>query len=110
MPSSAEHRTKYEANRQLLNTANNGTPLSTADSCWAAIVAFYAALYLVDRLAARTNYHPTSHPDRLSFVSSQHRPIYTSYNALKTASEIARNPACSCVGSHLTHGTENTPR
>src|SRR5271166_4462643 len=90
MPSSAEHRLKYQANRQLLDTGNNGTPLSTLDGCWAAIVAFYAALHLVDRLAARVNYHPGNHADRLSFVSSQHRPIYAIYNSLKTASEIAR--------------------
>lgn len=40
MPSSAEHRDKYEANRRLLNAGNNGTPLSTLDGCWAVIVAF----------------------------------------------------------------------
>jgi hypothetical protein len=74
----------------LLNTGNNGAPLSTLDECWAAIVAFYAALHLVDRLAARTNYHPNNHSDRLSFVASQHRLIFTVYNSLKTASEIAR--------------------
>jgi hypothetical protein len=90
MPSSAEHRAKYEANRHLLDTGNNGTPLSTLDRCWAAIVAFYAALHLVDRLAARINYHPGNHGDRLSFVASQHRAIYTIYNSLKTASEIGR--------------------
>jgi hypothetical protein len=90
MPSSAEHREKYLANRQFLNTGNNGTPLSTLDGCWAAVVAFYAALHLVDRLAARNNDHPSTHGDRLSFVASQHRLIYASYNALKTASEIAR--------------------
>jgi hypothetical protein len=90
MPSSAEHRAKYEANRKLLDTGNNGAPLSTIDVCWAAIVAFYAALHLVDRLAARINHHPGSHGDRLSFVASQHRPIYAAYNSLKTASEIGR--------------------
>lgn len=90
MPSSAEHRDKHAANRRLLDTGNNGAPLSTLDGCWAAIVAFYAALHLVDRLAARLNYHPGNHPDHLAFVSRQHRPIFTAYNTLKTASEIAR--------------------
>jgi hypothetical protein len=90
MPSSAEHRDKHAANRQLLDTGNNGSPLSTLDGCWAAVIAFYAALHLVDRLAARLNYHPSNHPDRLSFVAGQHRPILTAYNALKTASELSR--------------------
>jgi hypothetical protein len=90
MPSSAEHRAKYEANRHHLDTGNNGTPLSALDGCWAAIVAFYAALHLVDRLAARINVHPGGHADRTRYVSSQHRPIFAAYNALQTASEIAR--------------------
>ncbi len=90
MPSSAEHRAKYEANRHHLDTGNNGTPLSTLDGCWAATVAFYAALHLVDRLAARTNFHPGGHTDRDRYVSSQHRPIFAAYNALQAASKIAR--------------------
>ncbi|HYT91463.1 MAG TPA: hypothetical protein VEL76_22305 [Gemmataceae bacterium] len=93
MPNSAEHRAKYEANRNLLDTGNNGTPLSTLDGCWAAIVAFYAALHLVDRLAARVNSHPAppgAHSKRLRFVANQHRVIFVEYNDLKVASEIAR--------------------
>jgi hypothetical protein len=90
MPSSAEHRAKYEANRHHLNTGNNGTPLSTLAGCWAATVAFYAALHLVDRLAARVNLHPANHTDRNSFVTSQHRPIWNAYNALYGASRTAR--------------------
>jgi hypothetical protein len=63
MPSSAEHRAKHAANRQFLDTGNNGTPLSTLDGCWAATVAFYAALHLVDRLAARLNiFNPPTPP------------------------------------------------
>jgi hypothetical protein len=90
MPSSAEHRAKYEANRHHLDTGNNGMPLSTLDGCWAATVAFYAALHLVDRLAARNNFHPSNHTERNAFVTSQHRAIWNAYNALYTASLIAR--------------------
>jgi hypothetical protein len=95
VPSSAEHRAKHLANRQLLDTGNNGTPLSTLDGCWAAIVAFYAALHCADRLAAILSppFHPTppgAHGARLKFLYSRHRGIYADYNELKTASEIAR--------------------
>jgi hypothetical protein len=95
MPSSAEHRAKYEANRQFLDTGNNGSPLSTLNEPWAAIVAFYAALHLADRLAAAATppLHPTppnAHGKRLLFLYRNHRPIYSAYNDLKTASEIAR--------------------
>jgi hypothetical protein len=95
MPNSAEHRAKYQANRQFLNTGNNGAPLSTLDECWASIVAFYAALHLADRLAAAASppLHPTppgAHGKRLRFLYANHRAIYADYNDLKTASEIAR--------------------
>jgi hypothetical protein len=90
MPSSAEHSAKHQANRHLLDTGNNGTPLSTLDGCWAAIVAFYAALHCVDRLASRTNLHPGGHSDRTRYVSGRHRVIFGAYNALQSASLIAR--------------------
>ena len=95
MPSSAEHRAKYLANRHLLDTGNNGAPLSTSDECWAAIVAFYAALHLADRLGAiaAPQLHPMppgAHGKRLRFLYSNHRAIYWAYNDLKSASEIAR--------------------
>jgi hypothetical protein len=95
MPSSAEHRAKHQANRQLLDTGNNGTPLSTIDGCWAAIVAFYAALHCADRLGAIASpqIHPTppgAHGKRLRFLSSSHHAIYAAYNDLKIASEAAR--------------------
>lgn len=95
MPGSAEHRAKHLANRHLLDTGNNGTPLSTLDGCWAAIVAFYAALHCVDRLGAIAvpQVHPTppgAHGKRLRFLYANHRAIFAAYNDLKTASEIAR--------------------
>ena len=116
MPSSAEHQAKYAANRQFLNTGNNGAPLSTLDGCWAAIVAFYAALHLVDRLAARINLHPTppgAHGTRLRFVSSHHRAIFAAYNDLKVASEIARYGTVNQLVSPSLprqHGSEHSHR
>jgi hypothetical protein len=52
-------------------------------------------LHLADRLgaAATPQVHPTppgAHAVRLRFLYANHRPIYTAYNDLKTASEIAR--------------------
>lgn len=90
MPNSAAHHAKYVANRPLLDTANNGAPLSTLDGCWAATVAFYASLHLVDRLAALVNLHPAAHVNRMRFVSRHHRAIFADYNDLRVASEIAR--------------------
>jgi hypothetical protein len=79
----------------LLDTGNSGTALSTRDGCWAAIIAFYAALHLADRLGAAANLqlHPTppgAHGTRLRFLYANHRAIHAAYNDLKTTSEIAR--------------------
>ena len=49
MPTDAEHLAQYQHNHTLLY-ANGG--LWRASPSWAAVVAFYAALHLVERLAA----------------------------------------------------------
>jgi hypothetical protein len=90
MPSAAEHQEKYLRNRHFLN-ADGG--LATKEPAWAAVVAFYAALHLVDRLAARMNIHhtnPGAHGKRARFVATRHRTIFAAYQLLRTASEIAR--------------------
>lgn len=96
MPSSAEHQVKYQENRTFLDTGGaGGGALASSNASWAAIVAFYAALHLVERLAARLNLHhtpPAAHGQRERWLRShpQHRAILTAYNDLRTASEIAR--------------------
>jgi hypothetical protein len=47
MPSASEHRAKYDHNRRFLNTG-----LAATEPEWAAVVAFYAAVHLIERLAA----------------------------------------------------------
>ena len=96
MPSSAEHESKYRDNRTFLDTGGSGGgPLAASNAPWAAIVAFYAALHLVERLAARLNLHhtpPAAHGQRDRWLRGhrQHRIILTAYNHLRTASEISR--------------------
>jgi hypothetical protein len=92
MPSSAEHQEKYAENRRFLD-ANGG--LAANEPVWAAVVAFYAALHLVERLAARQNLHHTqggAHGARRDYLKAhlQHRAILLPYRALHLASEIAR--------------------
>ena len=86
----------------LLGTRVRPAPILPRSIAWSSLrsallvakwIAFYAALHLVDRLAARINFHPTppgAHANRLRFVSSSHRVIFADYNDLKVASEIAR--------------------
>ena len=92
MPSSAEHQAKYQLNRAFLNS-NSG--LAGGDRMWAATVAFYSALHLVERLAARQNIHhmpPNAHGQRTRYLTThpQHHVIFRDYRELRIASELAR--------------------
>src|SRR6266487_1818659 len=90
MPNSAEHDAKYRLNRALLDSG-----LSTMSPEWAVVVAFYAAIQLVERLAAaeaRGPVHHRTHADRFRYLRAhrQHRAILRDYSALQDASEISR--------------------
>jgi len=92
MPTDAEHRIKYEDNRRVL-AENNG--LEQTSECWAAVVAFYASLHLVERLAALEGKHLVRHSgqgSRESFLRyhPDHKAILGDYTALRRASEQAR--------------------
>ena len=92
MPTDAEHRIKYEDNRRVL-TAHNG--LDQTSECWAAVVAFYASLHLVERLAAFEGKHLVRHVgpgSREMFLRyhSDRKAILGDYTALRRASEQAR--------------------
>lgn len=92
MPTDAEHQAKHQHNAATL-AAHGG--LAGTSECWAAVVAFYAALHLVERLAAQTNLHHRRHSgpgSRHRYLAGhpQHRQILADYMALQSASEIAR--------------------
>lgn len=88
MPSAKEHQEKADENRAFLSQllASNG------DSKWIAIVAFYTAVHLAERLAACENVHNSNHPDRLNYLSKhkKHKAIHANFLTLYDASLIAR--------------------
>lgn len=90
MPNSAEHRAKYELNRAFLDTG-----LATTQPEWAAVVAFYAAVHLIERLAAvevRGPVHHRTHGEREAYIlrHRQHRILLRDYRKLQEASELSR--------------------
>lgn len=93
MPSLAEHNDKYADNMAFL-VSNGG--LISQNSMWASVVAFYAAVHLVERLAAHEGVHNRCHVG--TFQSRQlylaghpkHSVILADFSSLRTASEIAR--------------------
>jgi hypothetical protein len=93
MPTDAEHQAKYQDNRNVLNA--HGGMAATSES-WAAVIAFYAALHLVERLAAQNNLHHQRHTgpgSRLQYLANhaQHQQILADYMALQTASLLSRS-------------------
>lgn len=92
MPDETEHEAKYRENRELLN---GPPPLSTVSRSWAATVAFYAAVHLVEQLAARDGVHHTRHTGMASrarylATHSIHHLIGPDLSALLAASIVAR--------------------
>jgi hypothetical protein len=92
MPTDAEHQAKVQHNTATL--AANGGLVATSE-CWAAVVAFYTALHLVERLAAQNGIHHTRHNgmgSRRMYLASHaaHNQILADYMALQSASELAR--------------------
>ena len=90
MPNSAEHRAKYDLNRAFLNTG-----LALTQPEWAAVVAFYAAVQLIERLAVaepRGPVHHRTHTERSVYIQRHrnHRLIHDDYRALQEASELSR--------------------
>jgi hypothetical protein len=82
MPSSAEHKEKAQQHLDLLHSGSL-TPE------WEAIVAFYAALHLIERLCACENLHIVNHHDRLFWLNKhkKHGAIHADFVALTTRRE-----------------------
>jgi hypothetical protein len=91
MPSDAEHLAAYTENRGLI------APVMAINSRWASVVAFYAAVHLVERLAANDGIHNQRHTgnDSRQIYLAAH-PVHSAstvladLTALRAASEIAR--------------------
>lgn len=72
-------------NRTFLNSFS-----SEEYSCWAAVVAFYTAVHLVERLRALDGGHSTNHNDRRDYIIANHREIHDAYRQLDDAGWLAR--------------------
>lgn len=90
MPSEAEHQAKY---LECLALLGGPPPLASVSRPWAATVAFYAAVHLIEMLAARDGVHHTRHSGVASrnwYVAQRHPSIYANFSALYSASLLAR--------------------
>ena len=89
MPTDAEHADKYRESRALLNGPLRGA------GAWEATAAFYAAVHLVERLAAADGIHHSRHvgaASRAGYLArhADHVVIAPALAALLSASMVAR--------------------
>jgi hypothetical protein len=87
MPSYSEHKDKADHNREFL------TSLSIDNHPdWVAVVAFYTALHLIERLSSCESLHHGSHPPRGKYLARhcKHSVIRHHYQALYDAAHVAR--------------------
>lgn len=85
MPNSPEHRDKAVRNSTFLNTIDR-----TTFPEWSVVVAFYLAVHLAERLAARDSAHHDNHKERLEYLRRKHRKIHNNFKHLYEASLVAR--------------------
>ena len=85
MPNPKQHQAKADFNRDFLGTID-----VSLYAAWAATVAFYVAVHLVEKLRAYENEHSTDHGDRSQFVRSKCRSINRAYIHLYDTSLEAR--------------------
>lgn len=90
VPSVSQHQAKYKRNRAFLNS---GVVLSQPE--WGAVVAFYSAVHLVEKLAALDSagkIHHRTHVQREIWLRTHRRfkAIYNDYETLKDASLLSR--------------------
>ena len=92
MPNESEHAEKYRQNRVMLD----GPPtLVSVSGPWAATVAFYAAVHLIEQLAAHEGIHHARHvgqASRAGYLATHpvHRVLVSDLSALYSVSRIAR--------------------
>lgn len=88
MPSPREHRDKAYRNLLALQAIDHA-----AHPEWAAVIAFYRAVHLIELLAAREAgqaIHNGNHADRDHYVRSTHRPIAVAFRMMHDAAHTAR--------------------
>jgi predicted Ser/Thr protein kinase len=84
MPKPKQHQEKADHCKNFLSVI----PDDFSD--WKAIVAFYSALHLIEKLRGYDGEHSTSHDDRDAYVRKHHSIMYNSYHQLFNASLDAR--------------------
>lgn len=86
MPTASQHKVKAEHNRKFLDT------ISVQDfPDWVAVVAFYTAVHLMERVRAASGHGDSvDHGDRLAYIQRFHVTIHSQYHLLQNVSMLSR--------------------
>ncbi len=98
MPNSSQHQNKARNNREFLDSFD-----SNSHPDWAAVVAFYTAVHLIERLRALDGQDSENHQDRLRYVQANHRTIHYEFHQLLNTSKLARYEANSVFHTQLSN-------
>ncbi len=85
MPDPKQHQAKADHNRACLELFSDDRFCD-----WMAVVAFYTAVHLVEKLRAYNGQHSIDHTDRNKAVRNQYRQIHTGFHELYNWAYIAR--------------------
>jgi hypothetical protein len=85
MPTADEHQRQADHDTRFLETIDQDEFVD-----WLAVVAFYIAVHLIEKLRALRGEHSVDHTDRNAFVIDHHQPIQAYFRDLYNLSRIAR--------------------
>lgn len=87
MPNPKQHQQKADDNRAFLNSLS-----STGPAEWIAVVAFYTAVHLIEKLLAYRSppLHSKNHEERNDAVRKHYKAIQKEYHELFNLSLVAR--------------------
>lgn len=106
MPSQSEHETAAKSNRAAIVVLR--ADCSTCCAPWIVIVAFYAAMHVVEAVLASQNLHSENHEGRHETLKRNRRyqHLYKHYKPLFDAAWRARYEAPNALDNALLAGTQ----
>lgn len=108
MPTADQHQKRTDHHLAFLQTID---PDEFCD--WMGVVAFYAALHLVEKMRAFAGEHSDDHQERREYVRHHHPAIFASYRGLFDISMAARyhpDPLHWLLPTHVTGYLEDIER
>lgn len=96
MATPQQHQTQADHNQSFFETIDTSTFPD-----WAATVAFYKAVHLVEKLFRQRGQRSGNHTRRNNILKTQYLPIWRNYKALYSFSRLARYWCMQVTAEHV---------